>query len=352
MTPEVGRRPDAAEAGATPVSVIVPARNAGALLPAALDSVLAQRYAGAVEVIVADGSAGTATRDLLRRRFPGVRRVANPDRTIPAALNRALAAARHPVVARLDVRAMLPPEYLARAVETLRRTGAANVGGRLKPVGAGPVGRAVALASGAWIGAGAARYRVGGSEGPVDTVYPGVYRRDALEAAGGWDETLLGNEDYELNWRLRVRGETVWFDPALTVNYRPRTGLRALARQYYSYGRWKRVALAREPRMLRPRQLAAPVLLLALAASVALAATGALAASGAPAPWLAPARAAALIRAGVVAPLGYALALVAAAAWLGIRHGRLEALLLPAVAATMHLAWALGFFVGVRGVRP
>ena len=328
------------------VSVIVPARDAEATLPAALESVLAQDHGGAVEVIVADGSETSATRDLVRRRFPGVRVVANPEREIASGLNRALAVARHRVIARCDARAVLPAGYLARAVATLERTGAANVGGRQRPVGSTPFERAVALATSSPLGAGDARYRIGGPEGPVDTVYLGVFRRDALEAAGGFDETLERNEDYELNWRLRERGGTVWFDPALAVDYRPRGSVAALARQYYEYGRWKRVVLARHPRSFRLRQLAPPLLLAALAGSAVLAGAGAIVGSGGPVPALAPSAGAVMLGLAAVAPVGYALLLLAGAAAIGIARRRPDAALVPPAAAVIHLAWAAGFFAG------
>ncbi len=378
----------AGQAVLPPVSVIVPARDAEATLGAALDSVLAQDYGGAVEVVVADGSEGGATAALVRRRYPSVRLVRNPGGSAPAGLNVALRAARHGVVARCDAGCVLPPGYLSRAVETLGRTGAANVGGRQRPVGATVFERATALAMSCWLGSGGAAYRVGGAEGAVDTVYLGVFERAALEAAGGFDEGLARNQDYELNWRLRERGWTVWFDPALAVDYRPRGSLGALARQYVAYGRWKRAVLRRHPRSWRARQLAAPLLVLALAASAACAAAS-LALAGSVA-------ASALLRASAAAPLAWASALLAgsAAAVLARRRGGVvghaprpggracrtgpprrtgrraagagddapgpggelpdrgapgglaPALLLPVVLATMHLAWGAGFLIG------
>lgn len=316
------------------VSVIVPARDAEATLPGALDAILAQDYAGHVEVIVADGSAGPATRALLAARYPGVRRVANPARTTAPGLNRALAAARHRVIARCDAHAALPPSYLTRAVRTLERTGAANVGGRVNPVGATAFERAVARVTSSPLGAGDARYRIGGPEGPVDTVFPGLFRREALKDVGGWDETLLRNEDYELNWRLRDRGGTVWFDPALAVHYRPRATWAALARQYFGYGSAKAAVLARHPRSVRARQLAAPCLVAALAASAGLLLTGA---------------AAPLRTAATAVPALYVLGLLGASAALGWRRRRAEALLVPGVAATIHLAWGTGFLAGLPG---
>lgn len=324
-----------------PVSVVIPARDAHETLPATLRSVLAQDYPAGFEVIVADGSETPAIRELLQRRFPGVRLVANPDRTIPAGLNRALAAARHPVVARCDARTVLPPGYLARAVRTLLRSGAANAGGPVNAVGSSRFERAVALVTATPLGAGDSRYRVGGREGPADTVYPGLFRRDALAAAGGWDETLPRNEDYELNWRLRRDGGTVWFDPALAVDYRPLGSVPALARQYYGYGRWKAVVLARHPRSLRARQLAAPVLVAGLAASAGLAAAAGLA------PWISPESAAGLAWLAAAGPLCYLSLLLAASAVIGLRRRRADAVLAPLVAATIHLAWGTGFFAGL-----
>ena len=332
-----------------PVSVIVPARDAAATLARALESVLAQEYAGGFEVIVADGSEGAETATLVRRRFPGVRLVPNPGREIARGLNVALRAARHRVIARCDARAVMPEGYLTRAVATLLRTGAANVGGRQNPVGFSFFERAVALATSTPLGAGGARHRIGGAEGPVDTVFLGVFRREALDAAGGFDESLLRNEDYELNWRLRARGGTVWFDPALVVDYRPRGSLRALARQYFDYGRWKRVVLGRHPRSLRLRQAAAPLLLAALAASAALAVAGGAVVAGGLARGVAPGTGTLLLGVAAVCPAGYGLLLIGASVAIGLRRRCATAVLLPVVAATIHLAWAAGFFAGAPG---
>ena len=327
------------------VSAIVPALDAEATLPSTLRSIFEQDCPGGLEVIVADGSASSATSDLLRAQFPAVRRIPNPGRGISAGLNLALAAARGAVIARCDAHSTLPPGYLARALATLERTGAANVGGRTRPVGVTAFERAVALTTSHALGTGAARYRVGGGEGPVDTVFPGVFRRKMLEAAGGWDETLERNEDYELNWRLRELGDAVWFDPLLAVDYRPRGSPRALARQYFDYGRWKAVVLGRHPRAWRARQLPAPLLVAWLVLSAALLAVAPLFPGAAPA----------LSVAGAAVPLAYALALLGGSAAIALRNPVSAVLLVPAVAVIIHLAWGAGFLAGLpralRGAR-
>ncbi len=325
----------AADATAAPlpsVSVVIPARDADATIAATLDSVLSQDYPGSVEVIVADGSEMPATSEVVRRLYPTVRLIPNPARSIGAGFNAALRASTGEIIARCDTRAMLPSGYLRRAVETLKKTSAANVGGRQQPAGSTLFERAVAIAMTIPLGAGDVRYRLGGPEGSVDTVYLGVFRRETLKVAGGLDPTLLRNEDYELNWRLRESGATVWFDPELVAIYQPRGTLREIAKQYFDYGRWKRVVLLRHPTSLQIRQIFAPLLVLGLAASGVLALAGAHQAVPA------------------ALPLTYLFVLGAGSLVVGIRHGTPAGLLLPLILVAMHLSWGSGFFFPVRKV--
>ena len=316
--------------GLPDVSVVLPARNAEATIGEALDSVRRQDYAGAIETVVADGSDTDATAALLRRRYPEVKLMPNPARTTPPGARAAIGVASGKVIVRLDAHVSLPSDYVTRAVETLERTGAANVGGRQVPVGHSFFQRAVALAMTTPLGSGGARYRHRGAEGAADTVYLGVFRRDALDRVGGYDATMTRNEDYELNWRLRQSGYLVWFDPALHAIYRPRSGLRALARQYLSNGRWKREMLRRHPRSMQARHVAAPLLVAGLAGSAALAAVGGAAALAA------------------ALPAAYLSVLALASMAVGIRRREPAALLLAPVLAVMHLSWGVGFFLPHR----
>jgi len=254
--------------------------------------------------------------------------VDNPAAVTPAGLNAAIRATSAPVVARLDGHAVLPAGYLARAVAVLDQTGAANVGGVQEPHGQTPFEEAVGRAMASRFGSGDARFHYGGPAGAVDTVYLGVFQRTALEAVGLFDEALVRNQDYELNWRLREAGGTVWFDPDLRVGYRPRGTLGALARQFFNYGRWKRVVVGRHPRSLRWRQVVPPVATLAVAAGLVAGA------------WWPPA---------LVIPAGYLAAVVVASLVAGRRPAMMLRLL--AVYPTLHLSWGVGFLAGPpRGI--
>ena len=311
---------------------MVPALDAATTIDDCLDAVLDQDYDGPIDVTVAVGPGRDATWEILQRRQSAddrIRVVANPSGSTPVGLNLAVAASHGEIVARVDAQSVIPPRYLARAVATLQRTGAANVGGVQRPVGDDGLQRVIAVGMCSPFGAGPARFRRDGYEGPTDTVYLGVFKRAALEEVGGFDESLERNQDYELNWRLRDAGHEVWLDPTLVVSYRPRGTFTRLASQYYQYGIWKRHVLLRNPRSLQPRQTVAPLLVVGLILSLV-----------------------ALLRGrarGLLLPAAYS-----GAALLVARDSRPELprktdrYRLMAVFATMHVAWGVGFLFGRR----
>lgn len=310
------------------VSVVVPVRNEARHLERAVASILEQQYPEPFDICLAvapsdDGTAAVAAR--LCATNDRVHMVDNPAGVTPAGLNAAIHGTGGSIVVRVDGHAELSPGYIRRAVETMCRTGAVNVGGLQVPQPVTGFETAVAAATTSWLGTGGATYRVGGAEGPVDTVYLGVFDRAAGDAVGWFDETLIRNQDYELNIRLRRAGGQVWFDPALSVGYRPRGSWRALARQYYEYGWWKAEVLSRDPSSVRPRQVVAPVVVSAVAVSAVIGVRR-------PVAWLVPA--------------GYATALMASGRT-GFRSSTRQAF----VAATMHTMWAAGFLTRLARVH-
>lgn len=315
------------------VSVIVPARQAAATLTAAVTSVLAQEPAPH-ELVIAVGPSTDGTELVaaeLAAVLPSVRVVANPSGRTPDGLNVALAATDGEVVARVDAHAELPAGYLATAVAALRETGAGNVGGLQVPVADAGFAAAVACAMRSPLGTGGAAYRSATEPGPVDTVYLGVFRREALDAVGGFDPTFVRNQDAELNLRLRAAGYTVWLEPSLRVTYHPRSTVRGLALQYTQYGRWRRLTARKHPGSLRPRQLIPPLAVVGLVGAGSLSAVSRN-------PWPA-----------LVAGGGYLGALLAGGAHAakGLRQAPATALAL----GTMHLSWGVGFLLGPpRGV--
>ncbi len=308
------------------VAVVMPVRNEAADLRRAVAAVRSQDYPGAMEICLAvapsiDDTEAVAAE--LAAEHDDVRIVANPTGTTPAGLNAAIRASTGDVVVRVDGHAELSAGYIRRAVETLRRTGAANVGGIQRAAGTTPFEHAVADAMSSPFGTGDATFHYGGTEGPTDTVYLGVFDRAAIEAVGLFDDRLLRNQDYELNIRLREAGGVIWFDPHLSVTYRPRGSLHALATQYFEYGRWKRSVLREHPQSLRWRQAVPPL----VTAAVTVGAVAGL-----------------FRRTALVIPAGYAVAVGCAAAATAKSPGSRARLL--AIFPAMHLSWGAGFLVG------
>jgi hypothetical protein len=196
---------------------------------------------------------------------------------------------------------------------------------------------AVAWAMTSKAGVGSAAFHTGGGPGPADSVYLGIYRREAIEQAGGWDEGMLRAEDWDLNYRIRAGGGRIWFTPELRVTYRPRASVRALGAQYFHYGRWRRVIVREHPETASFRYLAPPAAAVLAAAGLITGATGVAAlAAGTQ-------TAAAWLTAGLVIPVTYLAGITAVAAALARDVPPRIRARIPLVLGVMHMAWGAGF---------
>ena len=232
----------------------------------------------------------------------------------------------------MDGHALMPPGYLATAVAALAETRAADVGGVMAAAGVTTFGQAVAWAMTSKAGVGSAAFHTGGGAGPVDSVYLGVYHREAIEQAGGWDEGMLRAEDWDLNYRIRARGGQIWFTPGLRVTYRPRASVRALVAQYFHYGRWRRVIVREHPETASFRYLAPPAAASLVTAGLitGLAGLAAMAAGASGSQWL---------TAGFAIPVLYLAGVTAVAAVLARGVPVPVRIRIPLVLAAMHMAW-------------
>jgi len=315
------------------ISVILPVLNEESHLEGAVLSVLSQDYRGPLEIILALGPSRDRTNEIaakLASQDNRVKLLDSPTGKTAAGLNLALAASKSPVVVRVDGHAQIPNNYISLIVEILNKTGAVNVGGVMAAVGTTAFERAVAGAMRSPLGVGASRFHTGGEAGEVDTVYLGAFRREALVAIGGFDERFTRAQDWELNFRLRENGGVIYFDPRLHVTYRPRSSVGALAKQYFEYGRWRRVVSRRHSGTINYRYLAPPFALLGFSVSLVL---GVL-----------------LSSIFFIPALVYLLFVVLASLKISTSVG--EYLLLLLVIPTMHFAWGAGFISSPKTLVP
>ena len=317
------------------VSVIVPCYNEADTIQLLLKAILEQDFPiNKLEVVIADAQSQDGTKQKIAefiKQHPelSVNVVDNPKRTIPAAVNAAAAASKGIYLLRLDAHSMPYPNYISICIRELEAGKGSNVGGvwEIKPGAKTPVARAIAAAAANPLAVGDARYRYSSQPGEVDTVPFGSFQRTLFFDIGGFDETLLTNEDYEFNVRIRKKGGKIWFNPEIRCVYFARKNLWELAKQYWRYGYWKFQMLKRYPSTLRWRQALPPVFLIFNILGIILSVFS---------PWVAT---------GYLCILGlYVLILLAA----GIREAMkaregMQMLLLPVAIMTMHFAWGSGF---------
>jgi glycosyltransferase involved in cell wall biosynthesis len=323
------------------VSVLVPVLNEERHIRATVAAMRAQLFDGSIELLFADGRSDDRTRAILEElaaRDPRIRVLDNPRRHTASGLNVGLREARGEFVARMDAHTYYSPRYLAAGVERLRRGGTEWVSGPAVPRPGGLVSHAVALALASRLGRGGSRKwseeADRDEERELDTgVFGGVWRRETLLAAGGWDERWPINQDSEMAARFLERGARLVCVAEMAAHYVPRDSLAALARQYFYYGFYRARTFRRHPRSMRTSHLIAPALVVVLAGAIA-----------------GPRRVRPLARLGAAA---YVVALAGTAASTAARGGdRRHAALLVAVLPTMHLGWGVGTLAGMVRFGP
>lgn len=323
------------------LSVVIPCRNERQHIETCVRSVLRQeRPSGGMEVIIADGLSDDGTRevlDCLAKEHPELHVVDNPHRVTPCAMNTGITQARGNYIAILGAHCHYASNYLRTCVELLdEHPEASCAGGPIVSVGKSLFGQAVAAAMSHPIGIGNAKHRYPDFEGYAEGAGFPVFRREVFETIGLYDETLVRNQDDELNYRLIKQGGKVFLSPRARSTYFVRESLGSLFRQYFGYGYWK-VAVIKKHRMPASfRHLIPPVFvsgLLGLGMTTFFV----------PENWR-------LVL--LIVPCLYILILYGVGLYQMSHTGWKVSMLFPIAAGAMHFAYALGFIWGVlRGPK-
>ena len=214
-----------------PITVAVCSYNGARTLRQCLGAVRALEYPNFELLVVDDGSTdGTAA---LAEEF-GARVVRTENRGLASARNTATEAARGEIVAFLDDDAYPDPHWLSYVADAFRSSGVAGVGGpNLAALEDGAFARCVAATPGN-------PTHVLLSDRVAEHI-PGcnmAFRRDALEAVGGFDPQFrIAGDDVDICWRLADYGWHLGFAPAAVVWHHRRARLPEYWRQQREYGR-------------------------------------------------------------------------------------------------------------------
>lgn len=249
------------------VSLIIPCFNEEKTIGKLLDAIGQLTWPlDDMEILIADGFSTDQTREMItvyQAAHPkmDLRIIDNPKKVIPAGLNAAIQAARGELIVRMDAHTIPAANYVELSVKAFDEGRGEDIGGviDINPGADTWIGRSIAVATRHPLGVGDAKYRWATKATYADTVAFGTYARKTFNTIGLYDETLVANEDYEMNARLRASGGRIWVDPAIRATYHSRPDLGSLARQYFTYGFYKFRMLNRFPKTLRWRQALPPL---------------------------------------------------------------------------------------------
>ena len=311
------------------VSVILPILNEEQNLTNCISAILNQDYGGKIEVILALGPSKDKTNEIAKKleiTDSRIKLVENPSGQTAAGLNLAIAKSNYEIICRIDGHSEISKDYISRAIKIMQNTNAVNVGGVMHADSNQGLQRVIALAMRSKLGVGPSKFHTGGSAGESDTVYLGTFKKSALLKVGGFDERYIRAQDWELNYRLRKNGGLIWFDPQLIVTYRPRSSIIKLAKQYFQYGRWRRVVSRQYKETVNYRYLAPPFTLVATTISIILSV---------------------ILNPIFIIPTLIYLILISIGSLI-IGKSLFEKLLMPSVLLVMHLSWGLGFITSSK----
>jgi succinoglycan biosynthesis protein ExoA len=328
------------------VTIIVPCRNEARHIKPFLDSLLRQDVDGIDwEVIIADGSSDDGTREILdsyAADYPHIRIIDNPGRIVSTGLNAAIHEASGDIILRMDAHSEYQSDYIRQCVKVLRITGADNVGGAPRVKAGGRWMTALAAAYHSHFAVGGARSHDPEYEGRVDSVFYGCWRKARLLRLGLFDESLVRNQDDELNLRLVRSGGHIWQSRSIVSWYQPRRSISALWRQQFQYGFWKPPVIRKHRQPGSWRHLV-PVFF--VVTNIVLLLWMALAGS-AETRWLPE-------RLWLAQATAYVSASVMAAFYEASRTKLMVLPLLPLLFAVYHVAYGCGFLVGtIYWLRP
>ena len=326
------------------VSIIIAIRNEENFIAQCLQSVVDQDYPqDRMEILVVDGRSEDRTPEIVAEfssTYPIIKLLDNSKLSAPAGLNLGIREARGDIIVRVDGHCVLEADYVRQCVRYLRETGADNVGGLIRAVVEGYVEQVIALAINSFFGSGGSKFHYASEEQYVDTVYLGAFPRHVFDRVGYFDERLMRNQDYELNYRIRVVGGTIFLSPAIKSSYYGRSTLRDLWQQYFQYGFWKLEMIQMHPRSVRLRHSVAPLFVFSLLATGLLSFVYS-----------------AFLSLFLLIISSYVLASLLSSLKLARCRGWRYFPLLPVAFAVMHFGWGLGFLWGmvriaISALRP
>lgn len=239
--------------------IVVPCLNEAAHIGVVLEQLRRTIARVGGRIVVVDGGSVDGTFDIVEKHAnlcPGINLIRNPQRIQSAGLNMAVKrfgnSATHLI--RIDAHCSYSEDFCDLLLQEARSVYADCIVVSMAAQGHNRIQRINAAVQNSVIGNGGSKHRLRPQAGYVDHGHHALIKLAAFRAVGGYDPSFTHNEDAELDYRLNKAGYRLWLTSKTVVTYYPRGTLRALAQQYFNYGKGRASNLMKHRIIPRLRQ--------------------------------------------------------------------------------------------------
>lgn len=239
------------------ISIIVAVKNEEKYIEKCLNSLVNQDFPhDFYQIVVVDGMSTDQTLNIVKnyvREYPRLIKLYENSKEWQAA-GRNLAIKleeKTNLFAYIDGHCIADNEWLKSLYSSYKEMNNYKVGGigsvHRSPEDELPFGKAVEQVFCSLIGGLGSSYKPANQRKEVNTAPFVLYKREALEKVGFYDEDMRYGEDFTLNFKLRKAGYNLFVDPKAIVYYYKRNSLFSFSKQMYNYGVTKAIIRRKYP---------------------------------------------------------------------------------------------------------
>lgn len=224
------------------ISVLIAVKNESRFIGETLTTLSKQDYPkDLLEIIIIDGNSSDNTIEEARKyehEFENFKIIENKSELSAAGWNLGIKEAKGEVISILSGHVLLEKSYYYKVVKNLTAN-ICGIGGKAIPIGFNKISKLVAAAYKSRFGSGGATYISGKKAEKAETISFGSYWKKDLMVVGGFDETVVRGQDWDLNLRLRKNGFILMFYPDIETRYYVRDSFSSLWKRQFLAGFWK-----------------------------------------------------------------------------------------------------------------
>lgn len=238
------------------VSAIIPVLNEEAHIEELVNALGEQDYPREkIEYLFVDGGSKDKSKVLISEWCEKIglnyKVIDNPNRTAPYAFNLGMDNATGEIIVIMSAHSSYPKDYVSKCVNHLLNSDADNVGGHLKTVGRGKIGKCIAAVLSSWFGVGGSDFRLSKETKYVDTVPFGTFRKSLIDKIGGFNTELPRSEDNEFNYKIRKNGGKILMLSDVEIIYYCRETISELLKMGFANGKGVGFTVVRYPEVMK-----------------------------------------------------------------------------------------------------